>query len=599
MEPNHADKGIELTANAARVLANRYLLKNEQGEIVETPNEMFTRVAKVVAAAEANYPGNNTSEDIAASFYREMVELKFLPNSPTLMNAGTEIGQLSACFVLPVEDSIGGIFDALKNMAIIHQSGGGTGFSFSRLRPKGDRVWTTMGVASGPVSFMRVFDASTEVVRQGGRRRGANMGILRVDHPDILEFITCKDDQDSLKNFNISVAVTDEFMTEVIRGGEYDLSNPRTGSLTRSLNARFVFDLLATSAWRTGDPGIVFIDRINEANPTPAVGAIESTNPCGEQPLLPNESCNLGSLNIGKFVSAGRMDWDALAVSIKIAVRFLDDVIDVTKFPLEEVAEVTRANRKVGLGVMGFADALIKQGIPYGSDAALSAGESVMRFIAEQAAAASAKLALERGSFANFEGSLWQKRGYSAMRNATLTTVAPTGTISIIAGASSGIEPLFAISYVRRVMEGTGLLEVNTLFEEEARAVGIYSESLLRQIGRTGSLAGLEQVPDDMRRLFITAFDIEPRWHVLMQAAFQKYVDNGVSKTVNLPDEAGLDTVKQIFLTAYELHCKGITVYRYGSKKEQVLNIEKGPDMEQVDVDSEYAGGCLSGECPF
>lgn len=591
-------KDLNLSRSAIEILKRRYLLKDSQSQVIETPKSLFKRVASSVAAAEQNYGGR--PKIIAKNFFQELASLKFLPNSPTLMNAGTEIGQLSACFVLPITDSIAGIFSSLQNMALIHQSGGGTGFSFSNLRPEGDIVQTTTGIASGPISFMRIFDAATDVIKQGGRRRGANMGILRVDHPDILKFIGCKEDNDSLANFNISVAVTDTFMSRAEARAEYDLINPRTGLAVRSLNAGQVFDYLVKSAWHNGDPGIVFIDRINEANPTPDLGDIESTNPCGEQPLLPNESCNLGSLNLVKFINNGKIDWGNLEKSVRLAVRFLDDIIDVNKFPLPEIAALTKANRKIGLGVMGFAELLIRLGVPYNSDEALATGEELMRFISETAIVESKKLAQVRGSFSNFRGSLWERQGHKMMRNATLTTVAPTGTISIIASTSSGIEPLFAISYSRDVMNGIKLLEVNLLFEQIAREQGFYSDELMRRIAKNGSIKEFTEIPAPLRRLFVTTFDIEPRWHVKMQAAFQKYVDNAVSKTVNLPATSTVNDVKEIFLLAYKLKCKGITVYRYGSKKSQVLNIGRGPDREiMISADTEFSGGCLTGECPF
>lgn len=590
---------LKLSVNAVRVLNRRYLIKNERGQVAETPRQLFQRVARTVAAPDAVYGVSDISA-VEAEFFREMAELKFLPNSPTLMNAGTDIGQLSACFVLPVPDSIAGIFATLGHMAEIHKSGGGTGFSFSRLRPVGDVVRTTAGIASGPVSFMRIYDVATEVIKQGGRRRGANMGILRVDHPDILEFITCKEREDFLPNFNISVAVTDDFMRAAAEGTEYDLVNPRTGTLVKRLNAKNVLDLIVTMAWRTGDPGLVFIDRINEANPTPNAGEIESTNPCGEQPLLPNESCNLGSLNLAKFVANGKVDWDELGKSVALAVHFLDNVIDAGHFPLPEIEKLTKANRKIGLGVMGFAEALIMMGIPYNSEEALQTGEKLMKFISERAIAESVDLADQRGSFPNFSGSLWERRGFKGIRNSTVTTVAPTGTISIIAGTSSGVEPLFALSFVRHVMEGTRLLEVNPLFENEAKRSGLYSDELMQKIARSGSIRRFSEIPEGVRDLYVTTFDIDPEWHVRMQAAFQKYTDNAVSKTVNLPAEATFDDVIKIYLLAYELKCKGITVYRYGSKKTQVLNIEAGRSSENaVTAEAEYSGGCLTGECSF
>ncbi|MFQ5801110.1 MAG: adenosylcobalamin-dependent ribonucleoside-diphosphate reductase, partial [Candidatus Hydrothermarchaeales archaeon] len=506
------------------------------------------------------------------------------------------------CFVIPVGDSISGIFEAVKDMALIHQSGGGTGFSFSRLRPRGDVVKSTRGIASGPVSFMKVFDAATDVIKQGGRRRGANMGILRVDHPDIIEFITAKEKEGILTNFNISAGVTDEFMKAVEKDEEYSLVNPRTGAVIKELRARDVFDLIATMAWRTGDPGIVFLDRINRANPTPLVGEIESTNPCGEQPLLAYESCNLGSINLSKMVKDGRIDYEKLESTIKHCVRFLDNVIDASRFPLKEIERMTKANRKIGLGIMGFAEMLIQLGVPYDSDEAVTTGKKLMKFIGEKAIVASVELGEEKGSFPNFPGSIWEKRGYKHMRNATLTTIAPTGTISIIANTTSGIEPLFAVSFIRNVMEGTKLLEVNPLFEGVAKEHGFYSKDLMIKLAKVGSPKDLSEIPDDTKRLFVTALDIAPEWHVKMQAAFQKHVDNAVSKTVNLPRDATIEDVRRIYLLAYKLGCKGITVYRYGSKTEQVLSIrpayiKEEMEEEHIMAESEFAGGCPTGEC--
>ncbi len=597
---------LKLTLNALSVLERRYLQKDDRGNVIETPAQMFRRVAKTIAVVDALYDKSVDLKKIEEEFYGVMTRLEFLPNSPTLMNAGTEIGQLSACFVLPVPDSIEGIFDALKHMALIHKSGGGTGFSFSNLRPKGDVVQSTKGIASGPVSFMRIFNIATEVIKQGGRRRGANMGILRVDHPDIFEFITAKEKEGVLDNFNISVGVTDSFMEALEKGEKYDLINPRTGEAVKSVKAEEVFDLIVIMAWRTGDPGLVFLDEINRHNPTPHVGRIESTNPCGEVPLLPYESCNLGSINLSKMVRDGEIDWDKLRRTVRIGIHFLDNVIDANKYPLPQIEKMTKANRKVGLGVMGFAEMLAKLGVPYDSDEGIATAEKVMSFISEEARKKSVELGEERGSFPNFEGSVWDKKGYSAMRNATVTSIAPTGTISIIAGTSSGIEPFFAISYVRNVM-GTQLLEINPVFEEIARERGFYSSELMTKVARSGSIQGIKKIPPDVRRVFVTALDIAPEWHVKMQATFQKYTDNAVAKTVNLPNEATLEDVRKIFLLAYKLKCKGITVYRYGSKSEQVLTIgsvlgttSQNISMERyVQVNDEYSGGCPEGTCPF
>lgn len=594
---------LKLSLNATQVLEKRYLLKDDHGNVVETPSQMFHRVARTIAAADRLYDKDADIEKTEAVFYEVMSRLEFLPNSPTLMNAGTDIGQLSACFVLPVGDSIEEIFDALKFMALIHKSGGGTGFSFSRLRPKGDFVRSTKGVASGPVSFMRIFDTATDIIKQGGRRRGANMGILRVDHPDILEFISAKEKEGSLTNFNLSVGVTDAFMEAVEKGGDYELINPRTGKPEKKLKAATVFNLIVASAWKTGDPGMVFLDEINRHNPTPTIGQIESTNPCGEVPLLPYESCNLGSINLSRMVKNSDVDWDKLRRVVRVAVHFLDNVIDANRYPLPQIEKITKENRKIGLGVMGFAELLIQLNIPYDSNEAIGVAEKVMSFISEEARKKSEELALERGSFPNFDVSVWKEKGYKAMRNATLTTIAPTGSISIIAGTSSGIEPLFAISFVRNVI-GTQLLEVNHLFEKVAKERGFYSLELMTEIAKKGSIRDMGNIPEDVRRVFVTALDIDPEWHVRMQAAFQKHVDNAVSKTVNLPQEATIEDVSKIFWLAYKLKCKGITVFRYGSRTEQVLVLPPTPsgvppEERYVKVDSEYAGGCPSRICPL
>jgi len=574
---------LKLPINAVRVLKRRYLLKDDLGNATETPLELFRRIAKAIALD----PG---SED---EFLNILMNLEFLPNSPTLMNAGTDLGQLSACFVIPVEDSLVSIFDAVKSMALIQQSGGGTGFSFSHLRPSGDVVRTTHGVASGPVSFMRVFDITTEVIKQGGKRRGANMGILKADHPDIIEFITAKTKEGFLTNFNISVAVDDKFMTAVKMDGDYELINPRNNEVVKKMRAREIWNLIITMAWKTGDPGVVFIDEINMHNPTPHVGMIESTNPCGEVPLLPYESCNLGSINLARMVKDMVICWEKLEKTINLGVKFLDNIIDVNKYPLAEIEAITKANRKIGIGVMGFADMLVQLGIPYDSEEALKTGEEVMKFIHEKSHAMSERLAQVNDTFPNFPGSIFKK----PMRNATVTTVAPTGTISIIAGCSSGIEPLFAISFVRNVMEGTKLLEVNPYFEKVARERGFYGEELMMKIAKHGTVAGIDEVPEDVRRVFVTAFDIAPEWHVRMQAAFQKHCDNAVSKTINFPNDVDIKEVEKAYMLAYELKCKGITVYRYGSKAQQVLYLGDAVD-KYVSADDEYAGGCPAQVCP-
>ena len=565
---------VKLTKNAMKVLEKRYLRKDEKGKVIETPDEMFKRVAHNIALADENYGGDvkKTEKD----FYEIMSNLYFLPNSPTLMNAGTSIQQLSACFVLPVEDSMDKIFETLKHTALIHQSGGGTGFSFSKIRPKGDIVKSTGGIASGPVSFMKVFNSATDVIKQGGRRRGANMGILRVDHPDIMEFITCKEDPKELTNFNISVAVTDEFMEKAMKGEEYDLINPRTKKPVKKLNAAEVFNKIVEEAWKSGEPGLVFIDEINRHNPTPHIGQIEATNPCGEQPLLPYESCNLGSINLARFVKNGEIDWKKLKDVTWKAVHFLDNVIDMNKYPIPQIKKMTLANRKIGLGVMGFADMLIQLNIPYDSNEALELGEKIMSFIQKEAKQASIELGKERGSFPNFKGSIYDGK-YEAMRNATVTTIAPTGSISIIAGCSSGIEPLFAISFVRNVLdEEDRLYEINPYFEKIAKEMGFFSQELMRKIAdNNGSVQGIEEVPEEVQRIFVTALDISPEWHVRMQAAFQKYVDNATSKTINLRQDATVEDVKKAYMLAYQLKCKGITVYRYGSRPEQVISAKE------------------------
>ncbi len=584
----------KLTLNALKVLQKRYLLRDENGYIIETPRQLFRRVARAVAKAEPLRKRKYYEE----KFFEIMVNLEFLPNSPTLMNTGTSIGQLSACFVLPVEDSLDSIFTAVKQTALIEQSGGGIGFSFSKLRPYGDIVRSTKGVASGPVSFMEVFNTTTEVIKSGGKRRGAMMGILDVTHPDIIKFITSKSQEGKLANFNISVAVTNNFMKKVFSNEKIALINPRTNKAIGKLNARKLFKLIAHAAWLTGDPGMIFLDRINKDNPTPAIGKIESTNPCGEQPLLPYESCNLGSINLSKFVKDKSIDWPRLREVIKLAVRFLDDVIDVNKFPLKEIEHLTKANRKIGLGVMGWAEMLIQLGIPYNSNKALNLARKLIQFIHKVSVEASIEIAKEKGSFPNFKKSKWRGK-VKAIRNASLNTIAPTGSISIIAGTTSGIEPLFAVAYVREILEGVRLIEVNPLFEKIAKEYGFYSKKLMEKIARTGSIQHIKEVPEKVKKLFVTALDIPPEWHVKMQAAFQQYTDNAVSKTVNLPKNAKIEDVEKVFMLAWKLKCKGITVYRYGSKKKQVLYLGLRKEKKHIVAHAEYSGGCPAVICNF
>jgi ribonucleoside-diphosphate reductase alpha chain len=582
---------VKLSVNALEVLRKRYLLKNEKGYIIETPVQMFRRVAKNIAEVDRKYGDDARKSE--EEFFSLMSKLEFLPNSPTLFNAGTKTNfGLSACYVLPINDSLESIFNTVKNMALIEQSGGGVGFDFSRLRSKGDVVRTTHGMASGPVSFMHIFDISTEVMKQGGKRRGAMMGILRVDHPDILEFITAKN-KGSLTNFNLSVAITDEFMKAVAENKYYDLINPRNKNILKRLKAKYVWDSIIENAWKTGDPGVIFIDEINRNNPTPAAGEIEAVNPCGEVDLLPYESCNLGSINLSKMVGKdNKIDWNKLERAVRIAIHFLDNVIDANIYTLPEIERITKANRKIGLGIMGWAELLIKLNIPYDSNEALKLVEKIMKFINDNARKVSEEFGLKRGSFPNFEKSIHFGK-YKAMRNATVCGIAPTGSISIIAGCSSGIEPLFGVSFMRNVLEGTRLFEVNPLFEKMAKERGIYSGKLLEKIAKSGSIQKINEIPKDIRKIFVTALDIKPEWHVKVQASFQKYVDNAISKTVNMPENSTKNNVKKIFELAYKLRCKGITVYRYNSKPQQVLSFGK-----TLTVESEYSGGCPTFTCP-
>lgn len=577
---------MELSDNALKVLRRRYLLKDEHGQVTETPEQMFRRVAGYVASADQLYGDTAGS---GQEFYSVMSNLEFLPNSPTLMNAGTRIKQLAACFVLPVGDSLDEIFGTLKSAAIIHQSGGGTGFSFSRLRPRGDIVGSTGGIASGPVSFMKVFDAATQAIKQGGRRRGANMGILRVDHPDIVDFITAKHEPGVLTNFNLSVGVSDRFMEAVEAGDSYELINPRTGEVTRQKDAIEIFNLIAASAWGSGEPGMLFLDRINRDNPTPGMGTIEATNPCGEQPLLAYEACNLGSINLDKMVDGSSIDYDKLSRTVDIAVRFLDNVIDLEQFPLEQIYLMVRGNRKIGLGVMGFADMLIHLGIAYNSPEAVQAAEEVMTFICNRAVQASVAIAQRRGVFGNFRGSIYDGPGRPEVRNATRITIAPTGTISMIAGCSSGIEPIYAVSYVKTVMEGEKFVVTNPYFEQMARQEGFYSPELVERIASKGSIQDIPDVPVAVQRLFVTSHDMGYEWHIRVQAVFQKYADNAVSKTVNFRHDATKEDVARAFRLAYTLGCKGITVYRDRSRNEQVLTT-----VEDLMQDCEYCGAVLN-----
>ncbi|GAB1410829.1 vitamin B12-dependent ribonucleotide reductase [Desulfovibrionales bacterium] len=577
---------VVLNPNAEVVLKKRYLRKGLDGQPIETPREMFWRVAAYIASMEQNYPASPwKAEDLARIFYTMMTENDFLPNSPTLMNAGTDLGQLAACFVLPVGDSMDEIFDAVKNAALIHKSGGGTGFSFSRLRPKDSRVGSTGGVASGPLSFLKIFNTATEQVKQGGTRRGANMGILRVDHPDILEFIRAKERDGDLNNFNLSVALTERFMQAVENDEEYDLIAPHTKEVTQTLRAREVFDLLVRKAWESGDPGIIFIDRINRDNPTPDQGEIESTNPCGEQPLLPYEACNLGSINLARFVRTGdgkkEVDWDRLRTTIHTSVRFLDNVIDASVYPLERITETVRTNRKIGLGVMGWADVLYQLGLPYDSRRAIQLAETIMDFVQKESKSASKALAAERGAFPAYATSLYKEQNLGPYRNATTSTIAPTGTLSIIAGCSSGIEPLFALCFVRQVMDGEKLAEANRYFVQALHDSGCYSENIMASVIEKGSVRDMDFIPESVRSVFVTAMDIEAQWHLKMQAAFQKYTDNAVSKTVNLQHSATQEDIYKIYWMAYEEGCKGVTVYRDGCKSVQVLCTGDGSQSEE------------------
>lgn len=568
---------MELSKNALTVLERRYLMKNGEGVVIETVEELFRRVAGAIAASDRRYDENADCEALADSFYRMMTNLEFLPNSPTLMNAGRPLGQLSACFVLPVEDTMEGIFETIKQAALIHKSGGGTGFSFSRLRPCGSAVNSTGGVASGPISFMKVFNMATEAVKQGGTRRGANMGILRVDHPDIMEFIHCKTNNKEITNFNISVGLTEKFMNAVEAGKDYELVDPHGGRVTGTLNAREVFECIVDAAWHNGEPGIIFLDRLNRDNVVPKAGEIESTNPCGEQPLLPYESCNLGSINLTKMLREENgvysFDWDKLKATAKKAVHFLDNVIDANKYPLKEIDFMTKQTRKVGLGVMGWADALLRLKIPYNSEQAVRLAETVMRAVTEAGREESRELAKARGTFPLFQESTLDQE--LPQRNATVTTIAPTGTLSLLASCSSGVEPIFGYVYIRNIMDGTEMIEVNPILREVLEERGLYSDELMKKIAKQGSLEGIEEIPEEIRRVFVSAHEVSPEFHIRMQAAFQRHTDNAVSKTVNFCNSATREEVAEVYKLAFRLGCKGVTIYRDGSRSEQVLNIGK------------------------
>lgn len=630
-----ADNKIILTRNALKVLEKRYLKRDKNGHCIETPQDMFRRVADTIASGDLEF--GKTSKDVqnlSDRFYNAITHRYFMPNSPTLMNAGRDLGQLAACFVLPIDDSLESIFETIKNTALIHQSGGGTGFSFSRLRPKNSVVRSTMGVSSGPVSFMEVFNAATEAVKQGGTRRGANMGILRVDHPDIIEFINCKSDNNKLNNFNISVAITDKFMEAYLNGKDYDLINPQNNEIVGRMDAGAVFDLIIDSAWKNGEPGIVFIDKMNKDNPTPQIGKIESTNPCGEVPLLPYEACNLGSINLGLMVKEQDgefvVDWDLLENTVRTAMRFLDNVIVVNNYPLPQISEMVQNNRKIGLGVMGWADILMQMGIAYNSEEGTSLATDVMSFIDYVSKTESVELAKERGCFNNFKGSVYEDSNYFSkkfagktsqkvndkmwaqldkdvqkygLRNATTTCIAPTGTISMIAGASGGIEPLFGLVFSRLIMDGTELLEVNPVFEKYMKTHGLYTENLMNKIAKCGSVAHIEELPDEVKRIFVTAHDISPYWHVKMQAAFQQFTDNAVSKTVNFIESATREDIKKTYILAYKNNLKGITVYRNNSRQFQPMNLEKAKktiEIKPIEPSKDYnpTGEIKTVKCP-
>ncbi len=635
---------LTLSENGLKVLEKRYLKRDAKGNPIETPKELFYRVASTLANADTKYGKSQAEADeLTKKFYSAIAQRYFMPNSPTLMNAGRELGQLAACFVLPVEDSLEEIFETIKNTALIHKSGGGTGFNFSHLRPKNDVVKTTMGVSSGPISFMEVFNAATEAIKQGGTRRGANMGILRVDHPDILDFIDAKFDGSKLNNFNISVGITDKFMEAVLKGEDYDLIHPNSKQSVKRLNAKEVFDIIVDHAWRNGEPGIIFLDKMNADNPTPLLGPIESTNPCGEVPLLPYEACNLGSINLSRFVEEQNgelgINWDKLAEITRLAIHFLDNVITINNYPLPKIAQMVTSNRKIGLGVMGWADMLMMLGIPYNSEEGTKLASRIMEFIDYHSKVESIELAKERGRFASFQGSIYdgknflynKYKGKSAgmvsdeqwadldaqiakygIRNATTTCIAPTGTISMIASTSGGVEPLFGLVFLRNVMDGTLMYEVNPIFEKLARERGFYSEELMATISEKGTAHGVIGVPEDVQRIFVTAHDVSPEWHVKMQAAFQLHTDNAVSKTVNFEEHATREDIEKTYYLAYHSNLKGITVYRNNSRIFQPMNIEKKeaakeePVVDEVKVEepkaqepeTQYAGEMKVKICP-
>lgn len=633
-DSTYVEEKMNLSENSIKVLEKRYLKRDKDGNCTETPADMFRRVSMAIASGDLKFGKTQADvEKLADKFYDAITNCYFMPNSPTLMNAGRELGQLAACFVLPVEDSLEGIFETVKNTALIHKSGGGTGFSFTKLRPRNSVVRSTMGVSSGPVSFMEVFNAATEAVKQGGTRRGANMGILRVDHPDILDFINCKSDNNKLNNFNISVAITDKFMDAYINGEDYELVNPQNKAVVAKLSAKKVFDLIVDGAWRNGEPGIIFIDKMNADNPTPLVGEIESTNPCGEVPLLSYEACNLGSINLSRMITDGKIDWDLLAETTRLAIRFLDNVIAVNNYPLPQISEMVQNNRKIGLGVMGWADMLMKMGLSYNSEEGTKLAGQIMEFIDYASKIESIELSKTRGRFNNFKGSIYdgqnflynKYKGKSAgvisdenwkeldaqiqqygIRNATTTCIAPTGTISMIASASGGVEPLFGLVFSRNVMDGTEMLEINPIFKEYMIEKGLYSEEMMKQIAKDGSVAHVAGISEQIKHVFATAHDVSPYWHVKMQAAFQLHTDNAVSKTINFEEHATREDIEQAYLLAYENNLKGTTVYRNNSRQFQPMNLDAKKSDAQIEAEKtmkavetkEITGEIKTVKCP-